>query len=344
MKITPISITNNLQTINKKNLQKQEKTISTNYKSIPAFYGRDLVKTNLLPLEILKNIPKGYSIQDLIKMAQTEENKLGQGANSIVYSIPRLDDYVLKVLNKDDPNRINMNEFPSNINLGQPVWQDDKNPRILILKKIEGKEHSIPNWSKTIWDGANYTPLNVTKEQAKLFHTQLNDLAQMPQSAFDELTEKAKILSDKGYKLDSINPNNLIVDTEKQQIHIIDYFKVANPNETHLYQNSYMDLVAIALDFTLFPEYYDKMDETEKADTIQNAKTIRDKLYKGAEKSSLSCDDERFKTFIRTTSRWFPAHSVPNEKTGGVYFRYYDVRLEDFMDMIYNPEQWASKR
>ena len=346
MKIAPIGITNNIQNIRRKNVQRQFTSNTQSFKNIPAFYGRDLVKNqnSTLPVEVRSKMPEGVSIQELIKLAQTEENKLGQGANSIVYSIPHLDDYVLKVLNKDDPNRINMNEFPSNINLGQPVWQDERNPRILILKKIEGKEHSIPNWSKTIWDGANYTPLNVTKEQAMLFHTQLNDLANMPQSAFDQLAEDVKVLSEKGYKLDSINPNNLIVDTDKKQIHIIDYFKVNNPQEFHLYQNSYMDLVAVALDFTLFPEYYDKMGETEKIDTIENAKTIRDKIFNGAEKAGLSCDDERFKTFIRTTSRWFPAHSVPNEKTGGVYFRYYDVRLEDFLDMIYAPEQWESKR
>ena len=87
-----------------------------------------------------------------------------------------MDDYVLKVLNKDDPNKIDMNEFPSDVNLGQPVWQDENNPRLLILKKIEGNEHSIPNWSKTIWDGDKYAPRPVTKEQARLFHNQLCDL------------------------------------------------------------------------------------------------------------------------------------------------------------------------
>ena len=346
MKISPICIAQNKQVIAKNTSTiKTERTTIQGYKNVPVFYGRDLVRTqnDTLPKEIRSKMPAEYSIQDLINMAQTEENKLGQGANSIVYAIPHLDDYVLKVLNKDDPNKIDMSEFPSDVNLGQPVWQDDKNPRLLILKRIDGKEHSISNWSTTIWDGEQYSPLPVTKEQAKLFHSQLNDIASMPQSAFDQLAKNVKILSDKGYKLDSINPNNLLVDKEKQQIHIIDYFKV-KPHETHLYQNSYMDLVAVALDFALFPEYYDKMDETEKSNTLQNVKVIRDKMYEGAKNSGLSCDDEKYKKYIRTTSRWFPAHSVPNEKTGGVYFRYYDVRLEDFLDMIYNAEQWASKR
>lgn len=320
-------------------------TISNDVQKSPVYFGRDLVnyKNNSLPAEIAEKMPKGAQISDLIHIAQKPENIVGQGANSIVYNIPYLDDYVLKVLNKDDPNKIDMNEFPSDVNLGQPVWQDENNPRLLILKKIEGKEHSIPNWSKTIWDGENYTPLSVTKEQARLFHNQLCELAWMPQSAYDQLAKDVKVLEDKGYKLDSINPNNLIVDKEKNQIHIIDYFKV-KPHEREQYRNSYMDLVAVALDFTLFPEYYDKMGETGKVTTMQNVKNIQEKMYKGAQNAGLSCDDERFKTYIRTTSRWFTAHSVPNEKTGGVYFRYYDVRMEDFLNMLKNPVQWSVQR
>ncbi|MBQ8887325.1 MAG: serine/threonine protein kinase [Candidatus Gastranaerophilales bacterium] len=339
MKIAPIRITNNIQLNKIKSTPAKHHKSITSYASMPAFYGRDLVKTNPLPEEIRSKMPEGYSIQDLIKLAQTEENKLGQGANSIVYSIPHLDDYALKVLNKDDPNKINMSEFPADVNLGQPVWQDDKNPRILILKKIEGKEHSIPNWSKTV----NTPPLQITKEQASNFTKQLSVISNMPQETFDQFAKDVKVLSDKGYKLDSINPNNLLVDEKKQQIHIIDYFKV-NPNETHLYQNSCFDLIAVACDFTLFPEYFDKMSDEEKQSTINSVKTITDKMYQGCVKSGLSCDDEKYITYINETSKWFPIPSIQNEKTGGEYVRAYNVRMIDFMDMVYNPEQWASKR
>ena len=139
------------------------------FQSIPVHFGRDLVhhREDGLPSEIAEKMPKGVSIYDLISRAQNSENIIGQGANSIVYNLPQLDDYVLKVLNKDDPNKIDMNEFPSDVNLGQPVWQDKNNPRLLILKKIEGKEHSIPNWSKTVG-----IPLYVTKEQSTKFAQQ----------------------------------------------------------------------------------------------------------------------------------------------------------------------------
>ena len=339
MKINSIGIIQNSKSIKYKSVQNNKQESIQRFDNIPAFYGRDLVKTNPLPDEIRSKMPKGFSIQDLIKMAQTEENKLGQGANSIVYAIPHLDDYALKVLNKDDPNKIDMSEFPSDVNLGQPVWQDEKNPRILILKRIDGKEHSIPNWSRTV----NTPPLQVTKEQSREFAKQLSTISNMPQETFDQFAKDVKVLSDKGYKLDSINPNNLLVDEEKQQIHIIDYFKV-NPAETHLYQNSCFDLIAVACDFTLFPEYFDKMTDDEKQSTINSVKTITDKMYQGCLKSGLSCDDEKYITYINETSKWFPIPSIKNEKTGGEYVRAYNVRMVDFMDMVYNPEQWASKR
>lgn len=311
------------------------------------------VKTDLLirknitfsgKIPFLKHIeiPEGYSFNDLLSMAQQEDNKIGQGANSIVYNIPYLSGYVLKILNKDDPNKIDINEFPQDINLGQPVWQNPENPRMLVLKKINGTEHSIPNWSKTIWDSEIYSPLPVSKEQAKLYLSQIQQLSDMPQSAFDAISRDVKMLDDNGYKVDSINPNNLIVDRDKEEIHIIDYFKV-NQNERHIYQNSCMDLMAIMLDFTLFPEFYDKLGEEEKQELLECVDKISEKMHTGAENSGLSCDDEKFKKYIRTTSRWFTAHSVPNGKDG-VYFRYYDVRLEDFLKMIENPFEWGKNR
>ena len=52
------------------------------------------------------------------------ENVSGTGANSVVYNIPVLDNYVLKILKPQayiDPDTLPINIFPDNINLGQPV-------------------------------------------------------------------------------------------------------------------------------------------------------------------------------------------------------------------------------
>ena len=283
-----------------------------------------------LPHELSKNIPDDCSIDNLILMAQNEENLRGIGANSKVYDIPYLDDYVLKVLNKDDPNGVALNEFPPTINLGQPVWQDDKNPRLLILKKVKGKEHSIPSWSNTIWQPEIQKPQLVTSEQAQTYYRAVDKLANLAQEAFDELAYKAQLLSEKGYKIDSINPNNLIVDDN--EIHIIDYFKV-KPWEMDVYQNCSYDLVAIMLDFTLMPEYFEKMSIAQQSQFLKNAKTIFDKVQKGAEFAGFSTDVEIYKTFINETSKWFVTTSA-FESDGREHIRLYDYRANDFLKFL----------
>lgn len=348
MRITPIMANVNFkrtfkstsfQSKNLINSNSQKNFISAFYFPIASFKGLK----DTMPLELVSKIPNGVDIHDLLENAKSSKNIIGKGANSIVYRIPKLNDYVLKVLNKDDPNGINIGEFPSDVNVGQPIWQDPKNPRHLILKKVEGKEHSIPNWNTTIWNPETFSPQKVTNEQAELFFEQIDELAKFPQSSFDELAQKAKMLDDKGFKIDSINPNNLIIDKDKEKIHIIDFFKVAS-HERDVYRNSYMDLVAVALDFTLFPEYFDKMNYLEQRQMMENVEIIEKKVLEASQKCGFSCDKNRFKTFIRTTSRWFTAHSVPNEKTGGVYYRYYDVRLDDFINMMEDPFKWSIDR
>ena len=325
------------QTVQQNNVQK--------FHSIPLYFGRDLVKEKQteLPKELQEKLPPNCTIYDVIQWAQNDNIMLGEGANSKVYKLPFLDDYVLKVLNKEDPNGIKINEFPPEVNLGQPIWQNPKNPRLLILKKISGQEHSIPSWSKTIYNPETQFPEPVTKAQAKLFYSQLTQISKMPQTSFDQLAKDVKVLDEKGYKLDSINPNNLMVDTDKEEIHIIDYFKTPE-NEKEKYQNCAMDLTAVTADFTLFPEYYDKLNSKEQAELMESLLTINKKIHKGCEKAGLSCDENKFRTYIRTTSRWFTAHSVANQETGGIYFRYYDVRMEDFLKMLKAPNKWKSER
>ncbi len=280
-----------------------------------------------LPYEISSKLPKKYSIDDLVLLAQDEKNLRGIGANSKVYNIPYLDDYVLKVLNKNDPNQIKINEFPATINLGQPVWQSEKNPRHLILRKVEGVEHSIPSWSNTIWDTASKKPLLVSDEQVQVYFNSVEKLANMSQEAFDEIAYKVKLLDEKDYKIDSINPNNLIVD--ENEIHIIDYFKV-KPKEKNVYQNCSYDLVAIMLDFTLLPEYFEKMDSEQKNKFLRNAKVIFEKVQQGAKNSGLSDDVEIYKTYISETSKWFVTTSA-FEKDGREHIRLYDHRMRDFL-------------
>lgn len=284
-----------------------------------------------LPRDIEEKIPSGYTIYDLIKMSQEQSFFLmGMGANSEVYKLPYLDDYVLKVLNKDDPNGVKIGEFPDYVNLGQPVWQDDKNPRLIILKRVHGQPHSIVDWSDVIWDKELQAPKNVTRNAATSYLNKVVNLAILPQEAFDDVANQVKLLSNKGYKVDSINPNNLIVGYD--EIHIIDYFKV-KPEEKDVYQNCSYDLIAIMLDFTLLQEYIENLRRDERDELKTYAKMIYEKVQTGAKNVGLSTDVEIYKTYINETSKWFIPQSTYN-LYGRENIRRYDYRAQKFLEWL----------
>lgn len=320
---------------------KNSKQSSVLYNTEPDTVSFKGVAEMKFPHDILLKMPD-ITLEKLYKVAENPKNLCGKGANSEVFNIPSLEKYVVKFLNKNDPNKVPLNIFPENVNLGQPVWQSNINPRVLILKKIEGEEYSIPNWSGTIFNPETYHGEPVTRKQTALYFEKLLKVSQMNQASYDTLLEKVKILDENDFKLDSINPNNMIVDFENNEINIIDYFKV-KPDEKHLYQNSSFDVVALISDFTLFTEYYDKMNEKEKAEALNAISTVYNKVDQAAQKSGLSRDKEVFKTFVQATSQWFFPKSVKKENGEGMYFRYYDVRLDDFLEMLDNPQKWELK-
>lgn len=258
-----------------------------------------------------------------------EENILGSGANSTVYNIPSKPDLVLKVLNNDDPNKISMTDFPADINFGQPIWQSKTNPRLILMKKIPGSEHSIANWC----DAINHPKKDISAEQAQLYFSQVDNIAQRPQEQFDKLAQKVKILSDLNYKLDSINPNNLMV--ADNEMNIIDFFKIP-PWEIDkgVFENSYADIVSLMLDFTLLPEYFEKFSPKQKENFLKNVAIINEKAKLGAQKCGLSDDVEKYRTYINYTSQWF---QIPDRDD---FYRKYEIRVSDFINMLENPFEW----
>jgi hypothetical protein len=301
--------------------------------NVIAYHFNTNIDENCLPDNLKKICPKGF-LQNIEK-----RKPLGTGANSKVYEIPGNKDYVVKVLNKPDPNKINVGTFPDDINVGQPVWQSPVNPQIMILRRVMGEEHSIPNWSGTIFNPKTEQPEQVTKRQAKLFCSKVHKLASMDSEVYDDFAKKVKTIDENGYKLDSINPNNLMVDDN--EISIIDFFKIYKGSED-IYQNSAYDLIAIMLDFTLFPEYYDKLNTKNKKQLIKDAAEITKKVNKASEKAGIDCGKEKFKTYINFISKWFVPMDI--SYNGKFYNRHYDVRMKDFLEMTDNPEQWAENR
>lgn len=279
-----------------------------------------------------------------------KNNIAGIGANSTVYNIPFLDKYVLKILRphkKAEAEKILINIFPENVNLGQAVWRHPEDFRVLLLKKVSGEPHSIKNWSNTIWDPKTKNALQVSKEESAEYYKKLVYIARMPQSAYDDMAQQIKILDsavkmadDKypGFKTDSINPNNLLVDKENGKLNIIDYFAKNKPQ----HQNSYMDIVSVISDFTLFREYYDLLGPEAQKNVLRAMKTVDSKAFKAAKKVGLSTDRERFIDFVNYTNKYFHIPNVPKYDGNGEYVRQYKTSAGYMMNLLdeikVNPE------
>lgn len=313
---------------------------------LPSLPDTPLAKS--LPDFLKKALSTDDNFEKLTKfMTHPQETEiLGSGANSTVYNLPFLDEYVLKVLNPDkhiEPNKIPLGIFPDNINLGQPVWINPENNRFILLKKVTGRPNSIYNWSKTIYNQETGRPQNIEPEQAINYFFNITKISQMSQKAFDDLANQVKILDTTpkyngdphiGFKTDCINPNNLLIDFDKEEFHFIDYFAKDNSK----YQNSYMDMVAVISDFTLMPEFFDLLPPNEQKQLLSSLKEIDKKCFKAAEKVGLTTDKDTFLTYIDKTNKYFPIQSVKKHHEEGEYKREYSYTARKLLEILKNNE------
>ena len=272
-----------------------------------------------------------------------QEDKIaGTGANSKVYNLPFLNKYVLKILDprkRAEPNQIPIGIFPENVNLGQPVWVHPDNFRIMLLKKVSGEPHSIADWSSTIWHKDLRKALTVSKQQAEDYYGKVIKIASLKQKVYNDLAYQIKILDSTpkspndyfiGFKTDSINPNNLLVDLKKEKLNFIDYFGKNNPE----HKNSYLDMVSVITDFTLFREYYDWLEPKKQKLLLSAIKTIDKKSYLAAKNIDLSTDKNRFVDFIDFTDRYFHVSSVPKHDGHGEYVRQYGISAKYMLKLL----------
>lgn len=296
--------------------------------------------TDSLPKDLRAVLSRKDNYEQFMSMMKKPNPDLlhGTGANSSVYRLPFTDKYVMKVLNPYSKNDLKVGALGSR-NFGQPIWENPENDRILVLNKVQGKPHSSENWSSIIWDRDTHSPKRVTVKQAEDYYDSIIGISEMKQSAFDDLAEQIKFLDTvpkaehdriRGYKIDSINPNNLMVDMENQKLSIIDFFAKDKP--TH--QNSYMDMVAVISDFTLLREYHDLLPKDKQKALVGALKTIDNKSLTAAEKAGLSTDKRVFTTFIDETSKYFSAPNISNFDGGIEYVRSYDKTSRDMIKLL----------
>jgi len=227
----------------------------------------------------------------------TDENIVGMGSTSKVFQFtdPTLENWVIKVDTKH--NGLNNSAFFvleevedefSGANMGQEIGKIG--PFIKILKKIDGVPHSLKDWSV---HRAADAP--ITAEQAGDFLGSLRKIAEFPQESFDEYARRLKLLDEKGYKADSFNPNNYMVDYKSKQLYIIDAYKY----DVDAHMNSRFDLIVPLLDYPNYEKYHSAMNPTQQKEFVRLSKTIAEKCTLGAQNAGVNPKESTFVEFVQ---------------------------------------------
>jgi len=265
--------------------------MGTSQGDVVAFKAKSVRSTPLLEDFTFKLKQSGMTAEKLANSATRQENLRGEGRCSKVYNIPHeaFYNYVIKVYkDKKFMNEVRINDMPK-MNLGQPIYKISDTT--LVLKKLGGEEHSIPNWSDK---NSTYIP---SREEAGQFLSNLQRINSMPEETFVDFAERIKYAAQYDYKTDSINPNNLLIDYENQKISFVDYWlndkaRYGKPKDWQV--DCYMDMVTPLLDFVMFKRYYDALDGTQQKQFIETSNSIVQKCYSAAEKVGLPTDKKYF--------------------------------------------------
>ncbi len=244
----------------------------------------------------------GIKSSDDILKNRKNENFLGSGASSTVYkfSDPELENWVVKI-RKNIPEHMFHNQemriLPDDLaemNMGQAIAGFGDG--IAILRRVTGSPHAIAEWATRGRDNVPYSP-----KEVKSFLKEVKEISQFPQESFDDYAKKLKLLDDKGYKMDSFNPNNIMVDYETKELSIIDFYKYDKDKG----RNSLCDLVAPLVDFKNFGDFYPKLLESSQEEFRLAVSTINKKCLDAAEKQGLDTNKQKYLDFIKDVDSRF---------------------------------------
>ena len=233
--------------------------------------------------------------RDVLKNC-TQENMLGSGSNCegvYAFTNPKLKKWVIKKLNIsfNDKNRA-LKQLPDVFapqNLGQEIARIGD--RYTILKRVFGIPLSFQDWAKRKPD---YVDITISRKEVEKFIKDLNFIKDLPEESFIKYAEMLKTIDKNGYKADSFNPNNYLLDYKNKRINIIDSYKY----EPDMGRNTVYDMFCPLVDYHNYVKYMKGMNEQEKKDFIKNTRIVFEKCVSAAKKVGISTSEKTFTEFI----------------------------------------------
>lgn len=226
------------------------------------------------------------------KIVENADKLIGQGSAKKVFTIRGINDYVLAIFKReykiDEPIKPFMPIEPElpDYNFSQSIAKN--NQGFYIMGKVDGESHADPRWfTKIIKSARGLNAIN--NSDAKSFLSQLKNIEKYPLNAYEHLGEEFSYLNENGIRVDSMNPNNIIVDKKKQIFNYIDIF-----HEQKRFQslkaplNGVSDMIAMLLDSLLHTNYLSSLAQNDVEDMKSVSEDIIGKCKLAADNVKLS--------------------------------------------------------
>lgn len=230
------------------------------------------------------------------EVCQNPTNLIGEGISKRVYSIPGMPDYVLGVLKQIFNPAAHPAQFHASPNIltkynfGQPIAENSNG--LLIAGRVPGEEHSLPNWN-TEYVAAVLRGIPIPHTKAQFVLDKIKTVEGFPLEAYESLAAQLKYLNEFSLRVDSINPNNILVDKKSKSLSFIDvgenpqrYAAIPDP------VNGVRDLLTLLLDSLLHQKYLAALNDSEKRTLMTFAKSIIEKCKAAASKTNLINDTQ----------------------------------------------------
>lgn len=257
------------------------------------------------------------SICDLLSILDTQfiesvvkpDNFLGEWGSKQVYKIPNLPNFVLYIIKKEfKPWQPIMpfekvNGCIEDLNYWQtvavsPSW-------VWIMKRVYGNSHGVDVWVKKMKKCESWESLDI--DDAIKFYNQIKTIACYPIEAYIHFANQLKILNQEKIRIDSINPNNVMVDDINNIFCIIDFEDINSRHDfsvLHDPLNGVYDMRTLLSDWILNLEWLHMLPKNLQDSFIKYTIIILEKCKIAASLVGLNTNYDCTIEFFKMIQEW----------------------------------------
>lgn len=151
---------------------------------------------------------KGKPVGQLSYMPEFKLGKpINSGLDADVFEIKKYPDLVARVDRKTVFNPFELMRTEDNV---RHIWASNADETVTIMRKVKGKPLHGKNWM-----------IGLTPDKKEYMKT-LDEVLKLPDSTFHHYIDQLEKIRANGCQVDTINPNNILLDTKTKQANIID--------------------------------------------------------------------------------------------------------------------------